>query len=1058
MKRFYKIYTALAATLFVLFLHTGCFFGNSSDSGSGNNGSSGSAAKGTQIELQGRFTVPSDFSTASRSATATLPAGWTYFVSAETSDNSLTAEGTVDASSKTFSINLRTGYTWTILVGIRDSSSNIILSDSYEKELTSTDALLNHTFNLVPHKGGSGSVELSIFCDSSYTVNVESTPNASFDILGSGSEKTLRATDIPSGTYSLLISFSKTGVDFTFTTTQTISVFDHLTTNKWHSGGNALIDSTGKFELTDYLFNIAKENKTEFYVDNNNSVGDDSYSGNYTTPLATISKALALINALGSDDKTYTVHVKDTDNAEIWTSDITLTKNAAIECYKNKPGDALGKATITRNTDGQHNILVISSDKSLSLTGLIFSGKNSGGSGYGIGIGVENHATLTLYSGTITGFQFGIAVTGGTLNLYGGEIKENSTGIYNNAQTINLKGSPVVNDNVDTSNGKKWNLLFNSSNRKLQIAGPLSADADIHISGLTLSSGTTSYAFTEGFTQNSPGVYAQQVFTTDTAGCAVTKLAGEAAVALNGGSIALEDIKENISIKIDKTKISETYTQNVFTFTVIKDFGLATQEDITSQSKVSYSYKITNNGAVIPEANDKYYSANRNVVAFTSALPLDTYKIHIVVTYNGRTYQGDFSLSTIESVSSLTEAPTSGTYSVSSTEELTQLKAWVTAGSTLEGVTFKLTQDVEISTPGIMIGSWRFDNSDFKAFSGVFDGDGHTITNNHENLTWSTKRQFGGLFPYLNGSSAVIRNLTVDGVSDRNSIAGYVEGGATIENCISKTTITCTDNSDCDVGGIAGNLRGGVVRNCINIGNMSSTRQSQSMGGIIGSCNSPTVDGCIERCINKGNITKSYGHKSGGIVGYYNSTKIPIRNCKNYGNISNTSSSSYIGNAGGICGFSDWVSEDFIQNNCNFGTISVTDPTSSAGGFIGTVSKSLNFENNCNSGTARYGAIGAFDSEVETSTAAGNYSLAGTYNSLLFPSTGGKESFNPNTAITSAQISVFTASESDTVIESLNAWAQANSTDTIQYAGWKKNGNNLPELDLGELDTLADSL
>ena len=1063
MKRFYKINTALAATLFVLSLLTGCFFGNSSDSNSGNNGASGSGTKGTSVELQGLFTVPADLSTASRSATATLPTGWTYFVSAETTDGSLTATGTVNASAKTFTINLRTGYTWSILVGIKDSSSNIILSDSYEKELTSTDTLLNHTFNLVPHKGGTGSVELSIFCDSAYTITVESTPYADFDVLGSGAEKTLKATNISSGTYSLLLKFSKSGVDFTFTTTQTISVFDHLTTNKWHSGGNALINADGKFELTDDLFNLAKDNKTEFYVDNNNSVGDDSYSGNYTAPLATISKALALINALGSDDKTYTVHVKDTPDADIWTSTITITKNVAIEVYKNKPGDGLGFATVTRNTGGQHGLLVVDGGKTLSLTGIDFLGQNIGGTGYGTAISVINNSTLTLNSGTIMSFQIGIALNSGVLNLYGGDITSNSTGIFNSQQTINIKGTPAVYNNVDSNTGNTFNLLLDNTCPKLQITGPFSADADIHITGLALPSGTSSYAFTEGFTTNSPGVYAQQVFTSDTSGCAVTKLtsgtyAGEAAIALNGGSIALEDIKENISIKIDKTKISDTYLENVFTFTVIKDFGLATQEDITNQSKVSYSYIITNNGTVVPDTNDKYYSANRNVVSFTSALSLDTYKIHIVVTYNGRTYQGDFSLSTIESVSSLTEAPTTGTYSVSSVDELTKLKDWITAGSTLEGVTFKLTQDVEISTPGIMIGSWRYDNSDFKAFSGVFDGDGHTITNNHENLTWSTKRQFGGLFPYVKGNSAVIRNLTVDGVSDRNSIAGYVEDGVTIENCISKTTITCTDNSDCDVGGIAGHLHGGSVRNCINIGNMSSPRQSQSMGGIIGSCNSPTVEGCIERCINKGNITKSYGGQSGGIVGYFSSSKIPIRNCKNYGNISNTSSSSYIGDVGGICGFSDWVSEDFIQNNCNFGTISVTDASSSAGGLIGDVSRVLNFENNCNSGTARYGAIGSFGSAVETSTAAGNYSLAGTYNALLFPSTGGKESFNPNTAITSAQISVFTASESDTVIENLNNWAQANSTDTIQYAGWKKNANNLPELDLGDLDTLADSL
>lgn len=1049
MKRFYKINTALAATLFVLSLLTGCFFGNSSDSNSGNNGASGSGTKGTSVELQGRFTLPADFSTASRSATATLPTGWTYFVSAETTDGSLTATGTVNASAKTFTINLKTGYTWTILVGIKDTAANILLSDSFEKELTSTDTFLNHNFNLVPHKGGSGSVELSIFCDSTYTVTVESSPSAIFEILGSGAEKKLTATNIPSGIYSILLKFTKSGEGFIFTTTQTINVFDHLTTNKWHSGGNALIDSTGKFELTDQLFNLAKENKTEFYVDNHDSVGDDTYSGNYTAPLATIKQALSLIHALGSNDKTYTIHVKDSAVSEYTPGNISISKNIIIECYKTSPGDKLGRVTITRNTGNGNNIFEVESNKTFSISGLNFNGKNIAGEGNGTAITVNASATLTIYSGKIEGFDTALDVSG-TLNLYGGEITENHFGLSNSAQTINLKGSPKIYNN--TNSGIPHNLGLNTSSPKLQITGPLSADADIHISGLTLPSGTTSYAFTEGFTTNSPGVYAQQVFTSDTSGCAVTKLtsgtyAGEAAIALNGGSIALEDIKENISIQIDKTLISETPSENVFTFTVIKDAGLATEAEITDDTSLSYSYQVINRGTLVPTTDNKYYSTNRNVLTFTSSLPLDAYNINLTVTKDGRIYQGYFPLEYFLPVSSLSAAPTSGTYTLGTIEELGQLKDWVANRNTLKGVTFKLRQDIDTNDEEYTIGRFDYTDNNKRAFNGIFDGCGHTI----KNKITSTNSPRIALFPYIKDTSAVIKNLTVEGTSSRGSIVGYLDGG-TVEDCISKTQINVTDCSTQHFGGIVQYLEKGNVINCINVGTIH-TSSTNTVGGIVGESNT-VYDVLIENCINKGNIT-TYGD-AGGIIGRVAAQNAKIINCKNVGNVTSDSS-------GGI--FGSITPSSNCSNNCNFGTIINSNSNNSSGGICHT-SEDLAFtmSNNCNSGPSNYGAIAEFfTSSVASPTGTNNYCI-NTFTQAACVNKYGQSSSSmhliPDTNLSeiSNAIHSFTLDDVDTVVASLNSWAQANSTDTIQYAGWKKNANNLPELDLGELDTLADSL
>ena len=99
-------------------------------------------------------------------------------------------------------------------------------------------------------------------------------------------------------------------------------------------------------------------------------------------------------------------------------------------------------------------------------------------------------------------------------------------------------------------------------------------------------------------------------------------------------------------------------------------------------------------------------------------------------------------------------------------------------------------------------------------FHGVFDGNGHTISNLYIDET-ANGGEFhsSGLFGWLNG--AVVKNLTIDGATVKGNhnvgvIAGYMEtAGCTIENChVKDATIEChhANNDACGdkCGGIVG--------------------------------------------------------------------------------------------------------------------------------------------------------------------------------------------------------------------------------------------------------------
>ena len=143
-------------------------------------------------------------------------------------------------------------------------------------------------------------------------------------------------------------------------------------------------------------------------------------------------------------------------------------------------------------------------------------------------------------------------------------------------------------------------------------------------------------------------------------------------------------------------------------------------------------------------------------------------------------------------------------------------------------------------------------------YQGDFDGQNHTVSGLFCNDTQLEKT---GLFGII-GVSSKVHSLTVAdsyfyGEKDTGAIAGRVSG--LIENCFNENT---TVESPYEVGGIAGDVYSGEIKNC---GNNGTVLGGGFTGGIVGYTSSAVIG-----CYNTGKIGSD--RYFGGIAGTNNGT------------------------------------------------------------------------------------------------------------------------------------------------------------------------------------------
>lgn len=216
-------------------------------------------------------------------------------------------------------------------------------------------------------------------------------------------------------------------------------------------------------------------------------------------------------------------------------------------------------------------------------------------------------------------------------------------------------------------------------------------------------------------------------------------------------------------------------------------------------------------------------------------------------------------------------------YQISTAAQLKRFRDIVngTGGQTQNaGACAELTADIDLENEAWKPIGYASNYDETKAYSGTFDGKGHTISGLKVDASVS------GLFGYT--KNAAIKNLTV---------AGSVGGG----NCSTAG------------GGIVGYAVGGAIENC---GNLCEVKVHGSCpgGGIVGSASNLTIIGCY----NAGKVLKSDGMRGGGIVG--KGENVNIYDCYNVGEING-----YTSKRGGIVG--ETSGSVFVYNCYNAGSV-----------------------------------------------------------------------------------------------------------------------------------------
>ncbi|MBQ7951261.1 MAG: hypothetical protein IJ278_06035 [Clostridia bacterium] len=142
-------------------------------------------------------------------------------------------------------------------------------------------------------------------------------------------------------------------------------------------------------------------------------------------------------------------------------------------------------------------------------------------------------------------------------------------------------------------------------------------------------------------------------------------------------------------------------------------------------------------------------------------------------------------------------------------------------------------------------------------FRGVFDGNGHTISNVEHVRSSINNIGFFGV------NAGTIKNLKVSGdiIGKGNTGLLAATNYGLIENCLSEGTVV--SNGD-NAGGLVGYNDGGKIRTS---GSFASVSGQNNVGGLLGYSNVSYSDGEITNCFAHGDVT---GNSTvGGLVGYH---------------------------------------------------------------------------------------------------------------------------------------------------------------------------------------------
>ena len=255
---------------------------------------------------------------------------------------------------------------------------------------------------------------------------------------------------------------------------------------------------------------------------------------------------------------------------------------------------------------------------------------------------------------------------------------------------------------------------------------------------------------------------------------------------------------------------------------------------------------------------------------------------------------------------------------------------------------FKLTADINLSAyTGTQFS--RIGTDANHAFSGVFDGNGHTISG----FTYTAEgRDYIGVFGNNRGiiENVSLVDVNVTGRSYVGGLVGNMEGsdyGSEISNCNSTGVIRGGDNS-WNIGGLVGcastNEYWCYINNCYSTSAVTGGNGSAYLGGLVGQI----VNGDISYCYSTGAVTGRDGSVClGGLVGGIGSTgsyeywsEGDISYCYSTGTVTGGDDSYDLG---GLVGAGSDESYGNISDCYSTGAVSSGYNSDSLGGLVGYV-------------------------------------------------------------------------------------------------------------------------
>ena len=172
-------------------------------------------------------------------------------------------------------------------------------------------------------------------------------------------------------------------------------------------------------------------------------------------------------------------------------------------------------------------------------------------------------------------------------------------------------------------------------------------------------------------------------------------------------------------------------------------------------------------------------------------------------------------------------------YQIPSVEAWDFLAGKVDDGETYSEKYFQLTNNISVTTK---VGA-STTNGNFKSFNGTFDGNRKTL-----NVTYSGSGQWTAAFGALSG--ATVKNLHITGSISTStvrpaSIAGFIIGNSTIENCWSEVAISSSQkNYWVDAGAFVARVNESktlTLKGCLFTGSITySDENAYEGGGMIG--------------------------------------------------------------------------------------------------------------------------------------------------------------------------------------------------------------------------------